>query len=177
MEYQEFLSQKRLDVVPVGFDVESDNLNPLLFQWQRDVVKWALKRGRAALFEDCGLGKTAQQLEWAVQVHRHTGGDVLILAPLAVAQQTQREGGKFGVPVNVCRSQSDVVPGVNIANYEMLHHFTPSFFSGVVLDESSILKSHSGATRNTIIESFSRTPYKLACTATPSPNDHMRSRL
>jgi len=113
------------------------------------------------------------QLSWAKCVSNHTGGDVLILAPLAVAQQTAREGEKFNVSVTVCRSQADVKPGVNITNYEMLHAFDASHFQGIVLDESSILKAFEGRTRNEIIGAFRNTPYKLACTATPAPNDHM----
>jgi len=113
------------------------------------------------------------QLSWAKCVSNHTGGDDLILAPLAVAQQTAREGEKFNVSVTVCRSQADVKPGVNITNYEMLHAFDASHFQGIVLDESSILKAFEGRTRNEIIGAFRNTPYKLACTATPAPNDHM----
>lgn len=170
-EYSEFLAAKRLTVIPVGF-VATD-INPMLFDFQRDIVAWATRKGRACLFADCGLGKTPMQLEWARQVCSHTGGDVLILAPLAVAQQTQREGEKFGIGVTVCRTQADVRPGVNIANYEMLEHFDATKFAGVVLDESSILKAHTGKTRTAIIDAFSETPYRLACTATPAPNDHM----
>ena len=136
---------------------------------KKDIVKWALKKGKAALFEDCGLGKTLQQLEFAYQVHKHTNGDVLILAPLAVAKQTQREGEKFGISVNICRTQSDVKPGINITNYEMMEHFNASHFAGVILDESSILKNQSGKIRTALIETFKNTPYKLACTATPAP--------
>ena len=169
--YQEFLSSKRLVAAPAGFD--AGNVSDKLFQYQSDIVSWACKRGRAAIFSRYGTGKTPMQLAWAEQVCQHTGGDVLILAPLAVAQQTKREGEKFGIPVNVCRSQSDVKPGINISNYEMLPHFDPSAFTGVVLDESSILKSYDGKTRTAIIEAFNRTPYRLACTATPAPNDHM----
>lgn len=172
-DYRAFLEKKRITAESVGFDVDVADLNPKLFDWQREIVAWALKQGRAAMFEDCGLGKTAQQLEWAHQVAKHTGGDVLILAPLAVARQTQREGEKFGIEATVCRSQSDVKPGVNVANYEMLEHFDAAHFTGVVLDESSILKSYSGKTKQQLIELFCRTPYRLACTATPSPNDHM----
>lgn len=172
-DYQEFLQSKRLTTAPAGFAVALEQINPTLFDYQRDVVRWALKRGRAAIFSRYGTGKTPMQLEWAAQVVRETGGKVLILAPLAVARQTQREGVKFGISVTVCRTQADVQPGINITNYEMLPHFDPSAFVGVVLDESSILKSYDGKTRTAIIESFSRTPYRLACTATPAPNDHM----
>ena len=170
-DYAAFLAAKRLTVQPVGFT--ASDMSSMLFDFQRDIVAWATRKGRACLFADCGLGKTPMQLEWARQVVAHTGGDVLILAPLAVARQTQREGEKFGIHVTVCREQSDVRPGVNIANYEMLDHFAPAAFQGVVLDESSILKSHTGKTRNAIIDAFAETPYRLACTATPAPNDHM----
>jgi hypothetical protein len=172
-DYQSFLASKRLEVKPAGFDVDRDALNPALFDWQRDIVRWALARGRAALWEDCGLGKTAQQLTWADEVCRHSDGNVLILAPLAVSQQTVHEGEKFGIHVTHCRTDSDVRPGINITNYEMLHHFDASRFVGIVLDESSILKSYSGQTRTAIIDAFGRTPYRLACTATPAPNDYM----
>ncbi len=171
--YTEFLTSKRLRVESVGFDADPATFPPQLFAFQRDLTRWALRKGRAALFCGTGLGKTAMQLTWADRVAAHTGGDVLILAPLAVAQQTVREGEKFGIPVTLCRDASDVRPGVNIANYERLHLFDPARFIGVVLDESSILKSYDGATRTAIIDGFAATPYKLACTATPAPNDHM----
>lgn len=171
MEYQDFLDSKRLVAKSVGF--KPTTINPMLFPFQRDIVSWALQKGRAALFEDCGLGKTPQQLEWAHQVHLHTEKPVLILAPLAVSEQTVEEGVKFGYKVNLCKDQSDVTNGINITNYEKLDKFDASVFSGVVLDESSILKNFTGATRNAIIESFARTPYRLACTATPAPNDYM----
>ncbi len=169
--YQAFLNSKRLVAAPAGFD--AGTIPSMLFEYQSDVCRWACKRGRAAIFSRYGTGKTPMQLAWAEQVCQESGGDVLILAPLAVAQQTKREGEKFGIPVNVCRSQADVKPGINISNYEMLPHFDPSHFAGAVLDESSILKSYDGKTRTAIIEAFSRTPYRLACTATPAPNDHM----
>lgn len=170
MDYQEFLKKKAIKQEPCGFMV--DDLNDQLFDWQKVLVRWALYKGRAALFEDCGLGKTPQQLEWAKQVHIKTDMPVLILAPLAVAQQTQREGKKFNVDVNVCRTQEDVVNGINITNYEKLDHFDPGEFVGVVLDESSILKNFAGKIRTQIIDMFRSTPYKLCATATPSPNDY-----
>lgn len=172
-DYQTFLAQKRIIAAPVGFDVATEQINPLLFDYQRDVVRWALRRGRAAIFSRYGTGKTAMQLEWAHHVCHATGGSVLILAPLAVAQQTAREGAKFGIAVTVCRTHADVQPGINITNYEMLPHFDPQAFVGIVLDESSILKAYDGKTRTAIIEAFRLTPYRLACTATPAPNDHM----
>ncbi|HEU4751922.1 MAG TPA: DNA methyltransferase [Armatimonadota bacterium] len=173
LDYYSFLASKRVSAPAAGFEVPREHLSPALFPWQADIVRWALRRGKAALFEDCGLGKTLQQLVWAEQVARHTGRPVLILAPLAVGAQTAREGERFGIPATLCRTQADVRPGVNVANYEMLHHFDPSTFGGVVLDESSILKSFMGATKRALIEAFAETPYRLACTATPSPNDHM----
>jgi hypothetical protein len=172
MEYQDYIKQKELIFNPVGFE-PIDKINPMLFPFQRDITIWALRKGRACMFEDCGLGKTPQQLEWSKHVSRKEKTPVLIVAPLAVSQQTKYEGVKFGIPVNICSSQSDVINGINITNYEKLHKFKGSEFCGVVLDESSILKNMNGATRNQIIEMFSITPYRLACTATPSPNDYM----
>lgn len=169
--YSDFLQSKTMDHKSSGFEVDLDSLNPMLFDWQKVLTRWSLYKGRAALFEDCGLGKTPQQLDWAFQVCQKTGGNVLILAPLAVSHQTEREGRKFGIPVNVCKTDRDIKPGINITNYERLHYFDPSQFVGVVLDESSILKNFAGKFRNQIIESFLNTPYKLACTATPAPND------
>lgn len=169
MTYADFLQSKIVHDRPTGFS-EVPPLNPMLKPFQCEVVAWALQRGRAALFEDCGLGKTPQQLEWARCVYEHTGGDVLILAPLAVANQTLREAGKFGIAATVCETMADVKPGINITNYEKLHHFTPHF-TGIVLDESSILKSFDGSTRKQICEFSKDIDYRLACTATPAPND------
>lgn len=173
MSYAELIERKRIRHTPTGFDANASELNQMLFPWQRRVVTWALKRGRAAIFADCGLGKTPMQLEWAHRVSEHTGRPVLVLAPLAVAAQTQREGVKFGIGVTVCRAQSDVQPGVNVTNYEMLQHFTPDEFGGLVLDESSILKAYTGVTRNAIQSFADRIAFRLACTATPAPNDVM----
>jgi hypothetical protein len=171
LNYKKFLEKKSFYVEPTGF--EPNALNHMLFDFQKDIVKWACKKGKAALFEDCGLGKTPQQLEWGRQVCKYTGGDVLILAPLAVSKQTKREGEKFGIEVNICRTQDDVKPGINITNYEMLSNFKPEYFAGIILDESSILKNYAGKMRNEIIDAFKNTPYKLSCTATPAPNDYM----
>ena len=173
LTYEEFIESKKPKVIKSGFEVDRSSLNPLLFDWQKDIVYWALRKGRAALFEDCGLGKTPQQLEWSQKVVEHTARPVLIVAPLAVAEQTRREGDKFGYGVTVCRTQADVKDGINICNYEMLEHFDPAAFSGVVLDESSILKAFMGKIRNQIIHMFRDTEYKLSCTATPAPNDYM----
>lgn len=170
LDYDDFIAAKRLVSEPAGFDVAHEDIHPILFPFQRDIVRWAIRRGRAAIFADCGLGKTLQQLEWARHVHAHTGGDVLILAPLAVAAQTAREGEKIGLTVTVCRDDDDVRPGINITNYERLHRFSPEF-SGIVLDESSILKSFDGSFRRQITEFSRGIHYRLACTATPAPND------
>jgi superfamily II DNA or RNA helicase len=171
MTYEEFLETKQYTAKTSGFECE--DINPLLFDFQAAIDRWAIKTGNAGIFADCGLGKTAMQLDYADKVCAHTGGDVLILAPLAVSQQTTEEGKKFGIKVNICRTQDNVRRGINITNYEMLDHFRPEHFKGVVLDESSILKSFMGKTKRQIISAFQNTPYKLSCTATPAPNDHM----
>ena len=165
--YSEFIATKAHIDIPTGLTIDGDLISPMLFDFQRDIVLWALRRGRASIFADCGLGKTPMQLEWA----RHIPGNVLILAPLAVSHQTIREGEKFGVDVSYARSQDDITGKITITNYEMLEHFDPAAFNGVVLDESSILKNYTGKYRNLIISSFANTQYKLCCTATPAPND------
>lgn len=172
MGYAAFLASKHYRHEAQGFPTRPDDLPGFLFPFQRDLVAFALTKGRAALFADTGLGKTRMELTWADEVSRNAGGRTLILAPLAVAQQTVREGESIGIPVHYTRSGADLAPGVNITNYEMLEHFDPADFVGVVLDESSILKSFSGATRTALIEAFRETPYRLACTATPAPNDY-----
>lgn len=171
MDYQEFLKQKKVSVQACGFDCEERN--PALFDWQNDVVRWALRKGKCAIFTSCGSGKTRMQLQWAQKVHEHTRGSILILAPLAVTQQTKREGEACGITVNVVRSQEQCVNGINITNYEMLQHFDAKQFVGIVLDESSIIKHKEGKFRQMIQELFEDTPYKLCCTATPAPNDFM----
>ena len=171
MDYQDFLSRKNFFDPCTGH--EPSVLNQILFDFQRDIVRWALRRGRSAIFADCGLGKTLMQLEWANQVHNHTGGKILILAPLAVAPQTKKEGVKADIFVNIAATQDDIIDGINITNYEKLHNFDCSLFSGVVLDESSIIKHHTSKTRDQLLQSFAQTPYRLACTATPAPNDFM----
>lgn len=146
--YHTFLARKRFYQPDSGF--ECGDLNPHLFDWQTPIVRWVLRKGKASIFADCGLGKTLMQLEWASELVRKFGFRVLIQAPLAVAEQTLEEGDKFGIPVRVCRDQSQVRDGINITNYEMLHAFDPQSFGGVVLDESSILKDHTSSTRKTI---------------------------
>ena len=173
VSYSEFLEAKKIMPIISGHDVELDDLNSSLFDFQRVLVKWALKRGRAAIFADTGLGKTLMQTVWAHEVYRHTGGNVIIFAPLCVAQQTIREGIKFGIEISYCRNSEQVKDGINISNYEMLDNFDLSEFAGVVLDESSIIKNRDGKTRIAIIEACQTVPYRLSCTATPSPNDFM----
>jgi hypothetical protein len=171
--YQDFIDSKRIVDTDAGFDVSLDAINPQLFDFQKYLVQWALKRGRSAVFADCGLGKTPIQLEWAKHIVNKTNRPALIFAPLAVSFQTQREGEKFGIPVTICRSQDDVQPGINITNYEMIHKFKPTAFSAVVLDESSILKGLYGKFRQAVTDFALQIPFRLACTATPAPNDTM----
>lgn len=170
--YAEFLQSKRIEIAPSGF--EANGLNSALFDFQRDIVRFNLRLGKSAIWADCGLGKTPMQLVWAEQVVRQLNKPVLILAPLAVSHQTIKEGEKFGIEVRLAVTQSDITsPAIYVTNYEKLHHFDASMFSGIVLDESSILKSYSGATRNALVEAFFHTPMRLCCTATPAPNDYM----
>lgn len=172
MSYAEFIKSKRVEDPDTGFEIGRTALNDHLFDFQRDIVKWALLRGRACIFADCGMGKTIMQLEWAHHVTIATGLPVLILAPLAVSRQTIREGDKFGIKVEDLKS--DVVDeGIYITNYEKIHKFNISMFGGIVLDESSILKDYTGKLRNLIITESIGIPYRLACTATPAPNDFM----
>jgi len=167
--YREFVSTKLVHTPPTGL-ADVPLLHESLFPFQRDLTGWALRRGRAALFADTGLGKTRMQLEWAARI-RHLG-DVLILAPLAVGAQTAAEGHCMGIGVTQCRDRADVRPGINITNYERLHRFDPRQFHAVVLDESSIIKHHDAATLGLLLDAFAATPFKLCATATPSPNDY-----
>ena len=171
-DYSSFLKEKEEKIEDSGFVVEDSELNSNLFDWQREIVKWCLKKGKSALFEDTGLGKTIQQLAWAEAIVNHTKGKVLILAPLAVSKQTAKEGEKFGIKVNIIEKEEDIKEGINITNYEKLHKFDTNQFIGICLDESSILKSYSGKTTMELIDLFRNTPYKLSCSATPSPNDY-----
>lgn len=172
IDYESFLESKHFDDISAGFDAEPQNAN--LFPFQRVIVHWAMRRGRAAIFADTGLGKTLMQCVWAEEVARHTSKRVLILAPLCVAQQTVEEAAKFGIAVRYARHQSETADApIIITNYEMMEHFTVTDYIGVVLDESSILKHQQSRTRERIIAACQRTPYRLTCTATPSPNDYM----
>jgi superfamily II DNA or RNA helicase len=170
MRYEEFIERKRRTVEASGFD--PGDLSPSLFPFQRDLTAWALRQGRAAIFASTGLGKTRMEIEWARCVVRHTGGRVLILAPLAVAPQTVAEGAKIGVSVRHCRDGAEVKDGITVTNYDRLHRFDPEAFAGVVLDESSCIKHQNSKTLAAMLSAFGRTPYRLSATATPAPNDY-----
>lgn len=171
--YQTFLDRKKIVDIPTGFEPNGTVDDSPLFDFQKDVVKWACRRGRAALLEDCGLGKTPQQLVWAQQCAERTGKKMLVLAPVGVTHQHVREGKKFGIDVRLAKSQKDVSDQISVTNYERLHLFDASEFDGLVADESSILKNYSGATRNAVIDFSARMPNRLACSATAAPNDYM----
>lgn len=172
-DYGKFIESKRLIDKPTGF-IGVPELNPQLKPHQHDIVTWALRRGRAAVFAGTGLGKTFMQLEWAHKVAVKTGKPSLILAPLAVGAQTEREGEHWSIPAKYYREHAEFNAGeIVITNYDRLQRFSAEDFGAVVLDESSILKSHDGKTRQQIIETFQGTPFRLACTATPAPNDYM----
>jgi len=171
-DYNEFLECKSRTDPATGLS-EVPDLSPSLFPFQADITRWALRRGRAAIFAGTGLGKSLMELSWAAAVHESTGRDVIILAPLAVAAQMIREGKKFGIRAKQCADQSEVEPGITVTNYQKLGHFDASHFVGVVLDESSILKALDGKTKTRLIETFRETPFRLAATATPAPNDFM----
>lgn len=173
-EYMEFLKMKQTNVIESGFELNDNELNNMLFPFQKYCVRRALKAGRFAMFEDCGLGKTIQQLEWADKVQKHIDKPVLILAPLGVIGQTIKEGAKFGyevIELGVTVFDQDLKAGIYITNYDNMENIDAYLFGGIVLDESSILKNFAGKTKQLLIDSFKDTPYKLCCTATPSPND------
>lgn len=168
MSYADFLARKQRAARHIGPTIEADAVYPMLHDWQADVVTWAVNAGRAAIFADCGLGKTFMQLEWA----RLIGARTLILAPLSVARQTVREAAKLDTAITYVRDGTDVTgDGIWITNYEMADRFDPATFDAVVLDESSILKNVDGRTRQRLTKAFAVVPYRLACTATPAPND------
>jgi len=166
--YEDFLAQKARAVQPVGPELPREVIHPFLHQWQAEIVTWAVKTGRAAIWADTGLGKTVMSLEWG----RLSGDTVLIVAPLAVCQQTIREAGKIGLSVTYVRDNGEITgPGLWITNYERVAGIDPAPFDAVVLDEASILKNSDGKTRALLIEHFAGVPRRLACTATPAPND------
>lgn len=171
--YQEFLASKRRRPPSSGIPLGADDVDPRLFDFQRHITAWAVRRGRAAIWADTGLGKTRMQTAWLTHVLAD-GGRGLILAPLAVAQQTIREAAKIGVPVTYVRDQADAdqAPGrFVITNYDRLHLMDPTAYDAVVLDESSILKAYSGTVKRALVAAFRDTRYRLCCTATPAPND------
>jgi hypothetical protein len=171
--YSRFLAAKALTAAPVGFDAAPADCNPALFGYQGEIVRWALRLGRAAGFCDTGLGKTLMQLDWSRQVAEHTGLRSLIIAPPNVAPQTVAEGAQFGIEAAYCRSGRDLAAtDARLTTYGLIEHFPLDEFGGVALDESSILKSHDGKTRTALIDAFRRTPFRSAWTATPAPNDH-----
>lgn len=166
--YEEFLANKRRIAPKAGVTVDPSDVHPILHDWQAEIVAWTVQQGRAALFADCGLGKTYMQLEWARLIAKRA----LIIAPLTVARQTVREAAKLGQDVRYVRHGAEAVgSGTWITNYEMADQFDPSTFDAVVLDESSILKNVEGRTRQRLTSSLAAVPYRLACTATPAPND------
>lgn len=168
MDYGKFISDKRIEDTPTGLSNPSD-LNEYLMAFQKDIVRWALMRGRACIWADCGMGKTIMQLAWADKIP----GKVLIVAPLAVADQTIREAEKFGIHNLEYMADEDCIDGNGITNYERLERFDPEKYTGIVLDESSILKSYTGKYRTMLIEKFGKIKFRLAATATPAPNDFM----
>lgn len=167
VSYANFLTRKARSFDGAGHAVDVDQVHPLLYDWQREGVRWAVGKGRCALFWDCGLGKTFAQVEWA----RLSGRRALIVAPLSVARQTVREAARLDIDLSYVRSQPADRPGLWITNYEMVGQFDPASFDAVVLDESSILKNVDGRTRRTLTERLSTVNRRLACTATPAPND------
>lgn len=169
--YEEHVARKLTRAPATGLEVVP-RLHDGLFPHQRDLVAWALRRGRAAIFASTGLGKSRMQLEWARHVVDATAKPVMVLAPLAVASQTVDEGAAIGLDVKLCRDADDVVPGVNVTNYDRLHRFDASQFGGVVLDESSCIKHHDAKTLRLLLDAFAATPFRLCATATPAPNDY-----
>lgn len=172
MDYQEYLRRK-LAVDPATGMADPGEMKAPLFGYQADIVRWALRRGRAAIFAGTGLGKTRMAIEWAHKASEHTGKPALILTPLAVAAQFASEGDVIGRPVAKAASKADVASGVYVANYDKLPRFDLTQFGALVLDESSILKAHDGKTRAALIEAAQTIPFRLAATATPAPNDYM----
>lgn len=167
--YNDFLQSKEFKYQSTGKNIIKDEINQFLFEYQKDITQWAVKRGRCAIFLDTGLGKTFIQLEWA----RLIGGKSLIVAPLTVGRQTIKEAKKIGISVNYAHDEGQIINGINITNYELIDHFSDSNIDSIILDESSILKSISGKTRHKLVQKFKNIKYKLCCTATPAPNDYI----
>lgn len=174
MEYEEFLKQKQVKITNAGFDIDKSKLNPMLWEHQKDIVKWALKKGRAAVFAATGMGKTKIFLEWSKHVLEYTNGSILIVSPLGVAYQSINEAIPLGITVKYVKTQDEIIgTGIFITNYERLDNFNPNLFAGIALDESSILKGFTGKTTQSLIDEWRDVNFRLACTATPAPNDFM----
>jgi superfamily II DNA or RNA helicase len=173
VQYNDFLKTKIKSIPDAGFIVKLAVLNKMLFEWQKIIVRWAILKGKCALFLDTGLGKTFCQLEWARQVYKKINENIIIFAPLAVSYQTKGLSEKFGVDVHISRGMDDIEPGINIANYEIMDNFDLQSFGGIVLDESSIIKHFGAKTATELIKRCKNVKYKLCCTATPAPNDYM----
>ena len=175
MDYHDFIAAKHRRAHRSGIEIDLDRLNSRMHDWQKRAVQWFLKIGKTGAFENCGLGKTIQQLCWSDELVRAINRKALLLCPLAVQWQTLQEAQKFDIQsrVQICKSQDEVKDGITITNYDKLHHFNTSEFDIVVLDESGILKAYTGKTKQMLCNEFLHTPYKLACSATPSPNDRM----
>lgn len=169
MSYAAFLEGKRAAAPALGVELDRASVDGSLYDWQIEIVEWAARVGRAAIWADTGLGKTRMQLEWARAVAGE--GTVLVVAPLAVCEQTVREAHAIGIDAAYARDGDGLGPGVWVTNYEMVERFDPATLDAVVLDEASILKQSAGKTRTLLIEHFKGVPYRLACTATPAPND------
>lgn len=168
VSYRDFLARKAATTPETGHLIDAADAHPMLHPWQREIVAWAVRTGRAAIWADTGLGKTVMQLEWA----RLSGATALVVAPLAVCQQTVREAAKLDITARYVRSGTDVTgPGIWVTNYEMAERFDPARLDAVVLDEASILKNSDGKTRALLIQHFADVPARLSCTATPAPND------
>ena len=171
MDYQKFINQKSLFIPPAGIDLSKVSLNENLFDFQDDIVSYALQRGKYAIFAGTGLGKSLMELSWADAVVQATGGKVLIFTPLAVAAQMKREGAKFGIDCHHVHEETD--DRIQVTNYQKMDYFDLSNYAGVILDESSILKNQTGKFRTKLIDECKKVQYRLAATATPSPNDYM----
>lgn len=171
LSYTEYLQKKANEHNAPAITVDPGGLNKNLYDFQRDLTTWALQKGRAAIFADCGLGKTLMQLSWAEYISKVSGGRVLVVTPLAVSYQTVREATRFGI--DTARSgDGKASSNITITNYERLKHFDPADFTGAVCDESSILKSFSGVRKKEITIFMRKMPYRLLCTATAAPNDY-----
>lgn len=171
MQYEEFINQKRIIADASGFDISQDALNPMLYDYQKDIALWSLRKGKSALFLDCGLGKSFIEAEFAHAVYHHTDVPVLVVAPLGVSAQLKSEFAKLGREAAIIKEPYQITGGINITNYERVTKFDPSLFGGIVLDESSILKGRFGVTRQELTDFASSIPYRLCGTATPAPND------